>query len=36
MAVEKNVAAEPVREFTLKGIRRPLMVHNVVTAKATE
>jgi class 3 adenylate cyclase len=36
MAVEKDVAAELVGEFTLKGIRRPLMAYNVVAAKTTE
>jgi class 3 adenylate cyclase len=32
MAVEETVRTEPVGEFTLKGIRRPLAVYNVVTA----
>ena len=30
LAVENAVSVEPVREMTLKGIRRPLLVHNVV------
>ncbi len=30
MAVEDAVTVEPVGEFTLKGIRRPLAAHNVV------
>ena len=34
MAVEDAVTVEPVGEFTLKGIRRPLAAHNVVAAKA--
>jgi len=29
-AVEKAVAVEPVEEFTLKGIRRPMMTYNVL------
>ena len=32
LAVEDAVVAEPVREMTLKGIRRPILVHNVVGA----
>jgi adenylate cyclase len=32
MAVEKDVSIEPVGEFMLKGIRRPMPVHNVVAA----
>jgi class 3 adenylate cyclase len=32
MAVEDAVAAEPVGEFTLKGIRRPLAAYNVLSA----
>jgi class 3 adenylate cyclase len=31
-AVEKAVAVEPVGEFTLKGIRRPIMTYNVLEA----
>ena len=34
MAVEDAVTVEPVGEFTLKGIRRPLAAHNVVAAKS--
>jgi len=30
LAVEDAVAVEPVREMSLKGIRRPMLVHNVV------
>jgi GAF domain-containing protein len=32
VAVEKNVKVEPVGEFELKGIRRPLAAYNVVAA----
>jgi class 3 adenylate cyclase len=32
MAVEDAVTAEPVGEFALKGIRRPLAAYNVVAA----
>jgi class 3 adenylate cyclase len=34
MAVEKNVTVEPVGDFVLKGIRRPLSAYNVLAAKA--
>ena len=34
MAVEDAVTVEPVGEFTLKGIRRPLAAYNVLAAKA--
>ena len=34
LAVEGAVSVEPVREMSLKGIRRPMLVHNVVDAKA--
>ena len=34
MAVEDAVAVEPVGEFALKGIRRPLTASNVVAAKS--
>jgi GAF domain-containing protein len=34
MAVKDAVTVEPVGEFTLKGIRRPLAAHNVLAAKA--
>lgn len=30
LAVEDSVAVEPVREMALKGIRRPMPVHNVI------
>jgi class 3 adenylate cyclase/putative methionine-R-sulfoxide reductase with GAF domain len=36
MAVEKDVTVEPVGEFTLKGIRRPMSTHNVLAAAAPE
>ncbi len=32
MAVEDAVTTEPVGEFTLKGIRRPMVAHNVLVA----
>ena len=32
-AVEKAVTVEPVGEFTLKGIRRPMMTYNVLESK---
>ena len=34
MAVEDAIAVEPVGEFTLKGIRRPLAAYNVLAARA--
>jgi hypothetical protein len=34
MAVEKDIAVEPVGDFALKGIRRPLTAYNVLAAKA--
>ncbi len=34
MAVEDAVTVEPVGEFALKGIRRPLAAHNVLAAKS--
>ncbi len=34
LAVEDAVTVEPVGEFALKGIRRPLAAHNVVAAKS--
>ena len=34
LAVENAVSVEPVAEMTLKGIRRPMLVHNVVGAAA--
>ena len=36
MAVKDAVTVEPVGEFTLKGIRRPLAAHNVLAAKAAK
>jgi len=33
LAVEDAVTAEPVGEFALKGIRRPMAAHNVLAAK---
>jgi GAF domain-containing protein len=35
MAVEGAVTVEPVGEFTLKGIRRPLAAHNVLAVVST-
>jgi hypothetical protein len=34
MAVEKDIAVEPVGDFSLKGIRRPLTAYNVFDGKA--
>jgi class 3 adenylate cyclase/putative methionine-R-sulfoxide reductase with GAF domain len=34
MAVEKDITVEPVGDFTLKGIRRPLAAYNVLATKA--
>jgi hypothetical protein len=34
MVVEKDITVEPVGDFTLKGIRRPLTAYNVLAAKA--
>ena len=34
MAVEKDIAVEPVGDFELKGIRRPMTAHNVLATKA--
>jgi len=36
VAVEEQVTAEPVGEFSLKGIRRPMPVHNVTGLAAAE
>jgi class 3 adenylate cyclase/putative methionine-R-sulfoxide reductase with GAF domain len=36
MAVEKDITVEPVGEFALKGIRRPLTAHNVLATKAAD
>jgi class 3 adenylate cyclase len=35
LAVEKAVAVEPVGEFSLKGIRRPIMTYNVLASAAS-
>ena len=34
MAVEKDIAVEPVGDFALKGIRRPLTAYNVLDSEA--
>jgi len=34
MAVEKDVMVEPVGDFALKGIRRPLRAYNVLDSRA--
>jgi GAF domain-containing protein len=34
MAVEKDITVEPVGDFALKGIRRPLAAYNVLASKA--
>jgi hypothetical protein len=36
MAVEDTIAVEPVGEFALKGIRRPLAAYNVLAARAEQ
>jgi class 3 adenylate cyclase len=36
MAIEKDVTVEPVGEFTLKGIRRPMSTYNVLAAATPE
>jgi class 3 adenylate cyclase len=36
MAVEKDITVEPVGDFALKGIRRPLTAYNVLAAKAAD
>jgi class 3 adenylate cyclase len=36
MAVEKDITVEPVGDFTLKGIRRPLTAYNVLDVKAAD
>ena len=36
MAVEKDIAVEPVGDFALKGIRRPLTAYNVLATKAAD
>lgn len=34
MAIEDDITVEPVGEFALKGIRRPLAAYNVIAAKS--
>ena len=34
IAVEKDITVEPVGDFSLKGIRRPLTAYNVLATKA--
>jgi adenylate cyclase len=36
MAVEKNITVEPVGDFALKGIRRPLAAYNVLATRAED
>jgi two-component system NtrC family sensor kinase len=36
MAAEKDIAVEPVGDFALKGIRRPLTAYNVLATKAAD
>jgi GAF domain-containing protein len=36
MAVEKEITVEPVGDFALKGIRRPLTAYNVLATKAAD
>jgi adenylate cyclase len=36
MAVEDDISVEPLGDFTLKGIRRPLMAYNVLGSKAAD
>jgi class 3 adenylate cyclase len=36
MAVEDAVAVEPVGDFTLKGISRPVTAYNVLSAVAAK
>jgi class 3 adenylate cyclase len=36
MAVEKDITVEPVGDFSLKGIRRPLTAYNVLDTKAAD
>jgi hypothetical protein len=36
MAVEKDIAVEPVGDFALKGIRRPLTAYNVLYSKTAD
>jgi hypothetical protein len=36
MAVEDAVTVEPVGEFALKGIRRPILAYNVLAAGSSK
>jgi adenylate cyclase len=36
MAVEKDITVEPIGDFSLKGIRRPLTAYNVLATKASD
>ena len=36
LAVEKAVTVEPVGEFTLKGIRRPMTAYNVLASSTSK
>jgi hypothetical protein len=36
MAVEDAVTIEPIGEFALKGIRRPLAAYNVLAVKSAD
>src|SRR6516165_3737848 len=36
LAVDKAVSVEPIGEFTLKGIRRPMMTYNVLASSSSE
>jgi class 3 adenylate cyclase len=36
LAVDKAVTVEPVGEFTLKGIRRPMMAYNVLASSPSK
>jgi class 3 adenylate cyclase len=36
MAVEDSVNVEPVGEFAIKGIRRPMVAYNVLAKSETE
>jgi GAF domain-containing protein len=36
MAVEKDITVEPVGDFALKGIRRPMTAYNVLATKAAD
>jgi len=36
MAVERDITVEPIGDFALKGIRRPLMAYNILHSKAAD